>query len=102
MFSCEDVSSPAATREPVPAMLVALARVALALAVEAAALVLLVLRLLGGHQLAVMVALVLRPQSQEHQSLALAAEAAVVIILSALAEQVAAVMAVLKLLGSLA
>jgi hypothetical protein len=49
-----------------------------------------------------MVALVLQALLQGHQSLALAAEAAVVIILSALAEQVAAVMAVLKPLGSLA
>jgi hypothetical protein len=76
---------------------VALVRLALALALAVAALVLLVLHPVRGHQPAVMAALVRRHQSQEHQLHAVAVAAAVVIFLSALAEQVAAVMAVLTL-----
>lgn len=76
-------------------MPVALARVGPALAEAAVALVLLVLHRAGGHQPAVMAALVSQALLQAHQSHALAAAVVVVIFLSALVEQVAGVMAAL-------
>ena len=74
-------------------MLVELARAGLAQALAVAAQAVLVLRLLGGHQLAVMAALALRPQSQAHRSCELVVVVVVVTLLSALVEQVAVVMA---------
>ena len=78
----------------IPAVLVSL-RLALAEAVEA--LVLRVLHRVRGRQLVVMVALVLQALLPEHQLHALAVAVAVVLILSALVEQGAAVMVALTL-----
>jgi hypothetical protein len=65
----------------------ALARVGLALVVEVAALVPLVLHRLGGHQPAVLAVTALPRQSQAHQLHALAAAVAVVIMLLVLLAQ---------------